>query len=225
MELRPAPTKEIKMARYKSRNAHAATTMELAASLPIIIIVTIFSINTAACMFAADFCDRACKDCARAAGQMSTPDDAVNAMNAAAAAHPVDNLFFQQLTPQLLVYQDYNSSLTTPTPIYGSTPAYNGENGSDDLKPTKHIDSTTDNTTLKVNDTATTNINAIITDPNQTITPGPYVIVRTTMLMRIPISINFLGLKLFPGNVENNPQLLQFQSIYTFPITNTYVPM
>ena len=74
-----------KLPKHSARNIRGTTTMELALSLPIFIAITIFSINTAAFIFAADFCDRACKDCARAAGQMSTPDDAVNAMNAAAA--------------------------------------------------------------------------------------------------------------------------------------------
>src|SRR5271169_4633589 len=134
--------------------------MELAASIPIFISVTIFSINTAAFIFAADFCDRACKDCARSAGQMSTPDEAVNAMNAAAAAHPVDNFFFQQLSPELLVYQDYNYSSIKPTPAYGSTSEYSGENGADDSAPVK------DNEKNKEGQNSA-DIDTILADPNQ----------------------------------------------------------
>jgi hypothetical protein len=229
-------------------DTHGVTTMELAISLPLFIIVTIFSINTAAFIFAADFCDRACKDCARAAGQMSTPDDAVNAMNAAAAAHPVDNFFFQQLIPELLVYQDYNYSPSTPTPAYGSTSEYESENGTNNLTPKKGSEDSSEIPARKIglassgsravsavgrtasaltknNSGIITNIDTILADPNQTITPGPYVVVHTTMRMRIPISINFFGTKLFAGNVEGNPQLFQLQSTYTFPITNTYVPI
>src|ERR1700722_13116662 len=123
----------MQMTGYNHRKKRGVTTIELAASLPVFIAVTIFSINMAAFIFAADFCDRACKDCARAAGQMSTPDDAVNAMNAAATAHPVDNFFFRQLSPELLVYQDYNYSTATPTPAYGSTSAYNSDNGEENI--------------------------------------------------------------------------------------------
>lgn len=209
------------MMQHQRRRISGSTTMELAMGLPFFIAVTIFSINTAAFVFAADFCDRTCKDCARAAGQMPTPDESVNAMNAAAAAHPVDNFFFQQLTPELLVYRDYNST-STPTPAYGRTSEYNGENGADDNKPATDDGSTALAPAQREGDA---NIDTILRDPNQTITPGPYVVVRTTMLMRIPVSVNFFGYKLFSGNVEGNPQLFQFQSIYTFPITNTYVPL
>ena len=201
--------------------------MELAVALPIFIAVTIFSINTAAFVFAADFCDRACKDCARAAGQMSTPDESVNAMNAAAAAHTVDGFFFQQLTPELLVYRDYNYS-NTPTPRYGSTSEYSGENGPNDNAPASCEDNLPGKQNLgfsKKGDHSFTPIGAILADPNQSITPGPYVVVRTTLLIHIPVNISCFGLKLFSGNVEGNPQLLQFQSTYTFPITNTYVPI
>src|SRR3984957_12582195 len=100
----------MQMTGYNHRKKRGVTTIELAASLPVFIAVTIFSINTAAFIFAADFCDRACKDCARAAGQMSTPDDAVNAMNAAAAAHPIDGFVIKKMYPELLIYEDYNYS-------------------------------------------------------------------------------------------------------------------
>jgi hypothetical protein len=227
--------------------------MELAASIPIFISVTIFSLNSASFIFAADFCDRACKDCARAAGQMSTPDEAVNAMNAAAASHTVDGVFFQQLTPELLVYQDYNNSQSNPTPAYGSTAEYNGENGADNTAPAKDSADIPQTSTVseknkdkskdKIKVTGSKdveaphivyknsgkgkidNIASVLTDPHQTITPGPYVVVRTTMLLHIPVTLTLFGFKLFAGNVESNPQLYQFQSTYTYPITNTYVPI
>jgi hypothetical protein len=219
--------------------------MEIALSLPIFIVITVFSINTAFFIFAADFCDRTCKDCARAAGQMSTPDDAVNAMNAAAAAHPVDHFFFKQISPELLVYQDYNYSSSKPTPKYGSTASYTGENGLNNITPDKIAETsvkgwqhyhTADNATIDPLDHENTNVNAkdllstqkieaILADPNQLLIPGPYVVVRTTMVMRIPVCMNFFGARLFTGNVENEPQLFRLASIYTFPITNTYVPI
>lgn len=213
------------MRQLSGRSIQGTTTTELAVSLPIFMIVTIFSINTAALTFAADFCDRTCKDCARAAGQMSTPDQAVNAMNAAAAAHPVDNFFFQQLSPELLVYQDYNYSSANPTPAYGSTPEYVGENGQNNTTPAKPTDEWHENKVSKKETISAESINAILADPNQTITPGPYVVVRTTMIMRIPVSLDFFGSKLFAGNVPGNSQLFQLASIYTFPLTNTYAPL
>jgi hypothetical protein len=210
--------------------------------MPILIIVTIFSINTGALIFAADFCDRAAQDCARAAGKMSTPDDAVNAMNATSLAHPVDGYFFRQLTPELLVYQDYNQSMVRPTPKYGSTSAYAGENGVNNITPAISTEelaklNAVDNpkgapinepdisAAIQKDIASTAKIDAILADPNQTVTAGPYVVVRTTMLMRIPIGLNILGAKIFVGNVDGNPQFFKFSSVYTFPITNTYVPL
>jgi Flp pilus assembly protein TadG len=222
-----------------SKSNSGVTTMELAVSLPIFIAVTMFSINLTAFVFAADFCDRACKDCARAAGQMPTPDQAVNAMNAAAANHPVDNLLFQQLTPELLVYQDYNNSSKTPTPAYGTTSDYNASNGANNITPardSKDLQTFVEkksnlkrdrlpNNIYKTADIDIKDIDAVLADPNQNLTPGPYVVVRTSMLMHIPISISLFGIKLFGGNVEDNPQLFQFHSLYTYPITNTYVAL
>ena len=223
------------------RKKRGATTIELAASLPILIIVTIFSINTGALIFGADFCDRAAQDCARAAGEMSTPDDAVNAMNATALGHPVDGFLFQQLSPELLVYQDYNLS-SKPTPKYGSTSAYLGENGANDITPAtsaeelKQLSAAENPKPVKISEAdisiaakqdiiSTAKLDAILSDPNQTTMPGPYVVVRTTMIMRIPIPIELCGVKVFAGNVEGNFQLFRFSSVYTFPITNTYVPL
>lgn len=159
-------------------------------------------------MFGADFCDRACKDCARAAGQMSTPDDAVNAMNAAAAAHAVDGIFITKMYPELLLYQDYNDGSANETPPYGTTQAYLGKNGPDNITPVTHTDD------------EKTDLN----DPEQTTSPGPHVQVRTTLFVHIPVILTLFGNKLFAGNVASDPQLFRFQSSYTFPLTNTYVP-
>lgn len=58
------------------------TAIELAAVVAILIVVTALTFNICILIFAADMCDRAARDCARAAGMMSTPRDAQNAMNA-----------------------------------------------------------------------------------------------------------------------------------------------
>lgn len=187
---------------YKSKRG--MTSLELASTSIILIVISIFSIDAVALMFGADFCDRACKDCARAAGQMATPDDAVNAMNAAAAAHPVDGNFITKMYPELISYQDFNTGTRT-TPEYGSTSAYLAKNGPKNASPL-----TGDKVYSKQSDQADS--------------PGPYVEVRTTLLMRVPIILVVFGTKLFAGNVESDPQLFRFQSSYTFPITNTYVP-
>ena len=138
--------------------------------------------------------------------------------------------FFQQLSPELLVYEDYNYSTAKPTPAYGKTSEYSGENGVNDITPAKDSNDNTgtpidSNIAKKGNDNIITNIDAILADSKQTITPGPYVVVHTTLLMHIPISINLFGWKMFAGNVEGNSQLFQMQSTYTFPITNTYVAL
>ena len=46
------------------------TAIELAAIVAILIVISALALNITVLIFAADMCDRACKDCARAAGQM-----------------------------------------------------------------------------------------------------------------------------------------------------------
>jgi hypothetical protein len=197
-----------KLLKRSSEKANGMISLELASTAFILVVISIFSIDAVSLVFGADFCDRACKDCARAAGQMATPDDAVNAMNAAAATHPVDGVFVTKMYPELLLYQDYNNGSSGETPRYGTTPAYLGKNGPNNITPADHDDSDG-------------------TDPNnpeKTGSPGPYVLVRTTLYLRIPVILTFFNNRFFTGNVKNDPQLFQFQSSYTFPITNTYVP-
>jgi len=188
-----------------------ATAIELIATMPVLIVVTALSLDLAVLMFGVDFCDRTCKDCARVAGQMSTPDDAVNAMNAAAAAHRIDGFVIHKMYPELLIYEDYNYSAKAPTPKYGTTANYLGKNGPDNVTPANGI-----------NDKESERVD--YTDPNQTNSPGPYVVVRTSLVMRIPITISFFNLKLVANNVHGDPQLFKVQSLYTFPITNVYTP-
>jgi len=183
--------------------------MELVAIIPVLIVITILSIDLAALLLGADICDRACKDCARAAGQMSTPDEAVNAMNATAAAQPIDGVFVKQMYPELVVYEDYNNSSSTPTPKYGSTTDYLAKNGPENITPTSD----------RKNGQST---HVDLSDPNQTSSPGPYVTVSNTLIIRIPVTIVFFGAKLFVGNMDSDPNLFKIQSTYTFPITNTY---
>lgn len=198
----------LKSIKAKTRAVAGMTSLELASTAVILVVISIFSVDALSLIFGADFCDRACKDCARAAGQMSTPDDAVNAMNAAAAAHLVDGCFITKMYPELLQYQDYNNGSNAETPLYGTTRAYLGKNGPNNITPAGR------------NNGDKPDLN----DPEQTSSPGPYVVVRTTAYVRIPVTLTFLSTKLFAGNVENDPQLFRFQSSYTFPITNTYVP-
>ncbi len=188
-----------------------ASAVELVATAPILIIMTVLSIDLAALLLGADFCDRACKDCARAAGQMPTPDEAVNAMNAAAAAHKIDGTLFRKMYPELLVYEDYNSSGLTPTPKYGSTPDYLARNGPYNITPTY------DKALPK-------DVGANLKASSQATSPGPYVTVSNTLIIRIPVIFTFFGSKLFVGNIESDPNLFKMQSTYTFPITNTYSP-
>jgi hypothetical protein len=190
------------------RNKKGMSSLEMASTSVIFVVIAIFSIDMISMIFGADFCDRACKDCARAAGQMSTPDDAVNAMNAAATAHPFDGIFIKRMYPELLIYQDYNTGSVAATPSYGTTSAYLGKNGPDNITP--------------LNEQASDGQEQI--SSQQTTSPGPYVKVRTTLFMRIPVILTFFGTKLLVGNVDSDPQLYRFQSTYTFPITNTYVP-
>jgi len=191
-----------------NKNMAGLSSLELASTAFILVAISIFSIDALFLVFGADFCDRTCKDCARAAGQMSTPDDAVNAMNAAAAGHPVDGILITKMYPELLFYQDYNDGSKAETPPYGTTKSYLGKNGPNNIKPSDQ-----DKT-----DKGDPN------NPEQTNSPGPYVTVRTTAYVHIPVTLTFFHAKFFTGNVENDPQLFRFQSSYTFPITNTYVP-
>ena len=195
----------------KQRCNKAVSTIELVATIPILIVLTALSIDLAVLMFGMDFCDRTCKDCARAAGQMSTPDDAVNAMNAVAEAHHIDGFVLNKMYSELLIYEDYNYSTKFPTPKYGTSPNYLGKNGPDNITPASGVN----NKKFEKVD---------YTDPNQTNSPGPYVVVRTSLVMRIPITVDFLGLKLVANNIEKDPQLFKVQSLYTFPITNVYSP-
>jgi hypothetical protein len=184
------------------------TSIELASTSLVLVVISMFSVDAICLTFGADFCDRACKDCARAAGQMSTPDDAVNAMNATAAAHPVDGTFFVNMYPELLLYHDNNDSSTLATPRYGTTRAYSSSNGPNNIAPAASEASSA----------------SVKSDSENIDLSGPYLRVRTTLIMRIPITITLFNKKLFAGNVDSDPQLFRFESIYTFPITNTYVP-
>jgi len=197
--------------RYIQRRSTGASVLELMIGIPVLIAIAALSLDLSVLLIGADFCDRTCKDCARAAGQMSTPDEAVNAMNATATAHSIDGFLLKKMYPELLVYEDYNDSTNTPTPKYGSTSDFTGKNGPRNITP---IRDTTYKKDSKID----------LGDPNQTSSPGPYVTVCNTLIIRIPVIITFFGAKLFVGNVQTDPDLFKIQSTYTFPITNTYSP-
>ncbi len=192
----------------KNKRRQGFSVLELVISLPILLAITFLSINVMALAFGADYCDKACQDCARAAGEMATPDDAVNAMNAACKAYTVDGKFFAKLYPELLVYEDYNQSTSLPTPNYGSTRAYKAKNGPNNItpKPDPFVPKP-----AKEEDAFTSNL-------------GPHVVVRTTLIMRLPVTISMFGGKIFIGNCEIDTQQFKFQATYTFPIVNTFSP-
>jgi hypothetical protein len=189
-----------------SKRRRGLSIIELAIALPILLAITFLSVNLMALAFGADYCDKACQDCARAAGAMSTPDDAVNAMNAASKAYAVDGNFFNQLYPELLIYEDYNTSKAMPTPQYGSTKSYKGCNGPNNITPKSEPPAVAQ---VRGEDDFTDKL-------------GPHVVVRTTLIMKIPITISLFGGKVFVGNVEVDMQQFKFQSTYTFPIVNTF---
>lgn len=65
-------------------------------------------------------CDRACRDCARVAGMMSTPTSAKDAMNASLLHHQTSapGWVITSFTAQLVVFEDFirhNPSLSMPS--------------------------------------------------------------------------------------------------------------
>jgi len=93
------------------------TAIELGAVVSILIVICALALNITVLVFAADMCDRACKDCARAAGQQGTVGQAVAAMQAALGTHPYDGTVIQSLAAELVTYEDYGSGggLGAPT--------------------------------------------------------------------------------------------------------------
>ena len=87
------------------------TAIELAAVVAILIVVTALTFNICILIFAADMCDRAARDCARAAGMMSTPREAQNAMNAALLHHQTSSpgYVITQFNAELVVFEDYTN--------------------------------------------------------------------------------------------------------------------
>jgi Flp pilus assembly protein TadG len=177
--------------------------LELAYTLPILIVILLVSFDCACFVYASDLCDRVCRQCARAAAQMTTPDDAVNAMNAVASTPRLDGLIVRHLYPELLTYRDQNTSSNLPTPAYGTTSSYLGNNGPANLKP----------------ETGT---------PQRDVErcPGPYLVVRTTVEMSLPFSVGPFSESVINGASHNkSSDVLRIQSTCSFPITNTFSPI
>ncbi|MDP3507273.1 MAG: hypothetical protein Q8T09_04740, partial [Candidatus Melainabacteria bacterium] len=184
------------------------TAIELAAVVSILIVICAMALNITVLVFAADMCDRACKDCARAAGQQGTVGQAVSAMQAALVTHPYDGTVIQSLNAELITYEDYGAGNGAGQT---STTGTNGPIGTT---------STTSATT-----------GGAIPPPGAGgagSSPGPFASVRTTLIARIPAPMVFFSLDM--GSEASAQQgvahgLIRFQSLYTYPITNTAGPV
>ena len=180
------------------------TAIELGAVVSILIVICALALNITVLVFAADMCDRACKDCARAAGQQGTVGQAVAAMRAALGTHPYDGTVIQSLDAQLITYEDFNAGGGAGAP-------------------------TTTGTSGPIGTTSTgfPAANGVVPPPS-TGTPGPFASVRTTLVARIPAPIVFFSVNM--GTDASASQgvgngLIRFQSLYTYPITNTAGPI
>src|SRR5580698_1416120 len=92
--------------RKKYRNGF--TIVELASMALLVVITAALGLDIAILIFASDTCDKACRDCAKAAGTAGrTPGQAEDAMNAALASHisTLNPLIMSNLTSQLMVYE------------------------------------------------------------------------------------------------------------------------
>jgi hypothetical protein len=123
-------------------------------------------------------------------------------MNAALATHPVDGTVIQSLGAELITYEDYGA---------GGVTATTGTNGP--------IGTTTAATAAGVPPPGGGGAGSC---------PGPYASVRTTLIARIPAPIVFFSANF---NTQATSQqgvgngLIKFQSLYTYPITNTAGPL
>ncbi len=180
------------------------TTIELAAVVSILIVISALTLNITVLIFAADICDRACKDCARAAGQQGTVGQAVSAMKAALTTHPYDGTVIQSITAELITYEDYGSG--------------NGAGQTTSTGTSGPIGTTSTNSGT---------IGGAVPPPGvggKGSSPGPFASVRTTLIARIPAPMVFFSLDM--GSEASAQQgvshgLIRFQSLYTYPITNT----
>ena len=86
------------------------TLVELAAMMFLFVIIALLGLDMGILVFAADTCDKTCRDCARAAGTGRTPGQAIDAMNAALATHAstLNAFVMSNLQAQLMVYEDYS---------------------------------------------------------------------------------------------------------------------
>ncbi|HNM52073.1 MAG TPA: hypothetical protein PKN86_20300, partial [Candidatus Obscuribacter sp.] len=156
------------------------TAIELGAVVSILIVICALALNIAVLIFAADMCDRACKDCARSAGQMGRVGQAVDAMQASLSTHPVDGTVIQSLNAELITYEDYLAAPNNGSPTTTST---NGPIG------------TTTGGTPGVPLPGAGGLGS---------SPGPFVSVRTTLVARIPAPIVFFQANF--GAAPNNQQ-------------------
>ena len=158
--------------RRKRRNGlvsrlRGITAIELAAVVAILIVITALSFNICILIFAADMCDRAARDCARAAGMMSTPQDAQNAMNASLLHHQTNapGWVITQFTSQLVVFEDYIDHDPVLPMVGAATTTTSGSTGSNGGGGVP------------------------LPTPLGSGSPGPFVMVRTTLRARIPAPI------------------------------------
>src|SRR5580698_3724998 len=94
------------LSKFKQRKGF--TIVEVAAMALLLVIIAALGLDIGILVFASDACDKACKDCAKAAGTSGrTPGQAEDAMNAALASHisTLNPLIMSNLTSQLMVYE------------------------------------------------------------------------------------------------------------------------
>jgi len=189
------------------------TLVELAGMSILLVIIAVLGVDMGILIFASDACDKACKDCARAAGTGRTPGQAIDAMNAALTTH-ISGLgpMMSALSAQLMVYEDYSTG--TPSTTSG------GANGPWETTTGSVLPGTTSTGGMGTGGTipgATTPTTVWFsnTSSETCFTPGPYVVVRCTMTATVPAPIFFFGSSITPNQV-------QVASCYTYPLINTF---
>ena len=197
----------------QKRTPQGFTLVELAAMSLLLVVIVALALDMGILIFASDACDKACKDCARAAGTGRTPGQAMDAMNAALAVHlnGLNSFTMSNLKAQLMVYEDY--SLGTPNATSGNgTGPWETTTGT--VLPGTSSTSTGTGGTVPGASTQTT-VWMTNSTSRTAYSPGPYVVVRCTMTANVPAPIFFFGQSLTPNQI-------QVASIYSSPLINTY---
>ena len=171
------------------------TIVELGAIAFLIIVISALGLDIGILIFASDSCDKACKDCARAAGTAGrTPGQAEDAMNAALATHitSLNPLIMSNLTAQLMVYEDYSAGTPNST-SGGTTGPWVTTTGS--ALPGNSTSSGSAGVPSPYTPQQVYFTNSYQRTANP---PGPYVAVRTTMIANVPAPLFYFGTSPWP---------------------------